>query len=494
VTPERWQQVNALFHAVVDRAPSERQAVLDATARSDPGLAADVRSLLAAHESGGWLEQPAWAVAPELMFDPAPALPRGTQAGPYRIEREIGRGGMGIVYEAEDTRLLRRVALKALPAPVARDPVGRERLMREARAAAALSHPGIATVYALDEIDGTLYLVSELVRGETLRTEVRRGPLPAERLRATLGELAAGLAAAHAAGIVHRDFKPENIIRCADGRVKILDFGLARSTGPAAVTELALTESGTAIGTPGYMAPEQLAGGPVDARADVFAFGVVAWELATGVHPFGTSAAEILGRVTDAVGGRHPTTGPAFPVPGLDGIVRRCLARNPAERYPSAVELSRTLAEMELPAAPAGRTVGPDRSLFWWQLHQGCLAVVVASMPVACWFVRRHEALVGSTIFLGVLALATIAVATRLNLLFTARAHRDRLGAQHARVRRSLVAVEAMLALILTVAAALVAGENDPLAAVLVGLAAGTAVSLWFIEPATTSAAMGEEE
>jgi eukaryotic-like serine/threonine-protein kinase len=493
VTPERWRQVNALFHAAVDRAPAERQALLDDTARSDPALAADVRSLLDAHDSGEWLERPAWALAPELMVDPAPALQPGSQAGPYRIEREIGRGGMGIVYEAEDTRLRRRVALKALPAPYARDPIRRERLTREARAAAALAHPNIATVHALDEIDGTLYLVSELVRGETLRDEIRRGPLAAGRLRATLAELSGGLAAAHAAGIVHRDFKPENLIRCADGRVKILDFGLARTTDPAAVTEQALTEAGVALGTPGYMAPEQLAGGHVDARADVFAFGVVAWELSTGVHPFGTSPAELLGRVTDAVGGRLlPTDGARIPIGGLDRILRRCLARDPADRYPSAVELSGALAQLETAVEPAHRAP-PDRALFWWQFHQVCLAVVVAAMPVACWFVRRHEALVGSIVFLGVLALATVAVAIRLNLLFTSRAHPHRVGAQQAHARGTLVAVEGTLALILTIAAALVAGENDPLAAVLVGLAAGAVVSLAFIEPATTSAAMGEE-
>ena len=167
----------------------------------------------------------------------------------------------------------------------------RERLTREARAAASLTHPSIATIYALEELDGSLYLVSELVRGQTLRDELARGPLPPERLLPTLIELASGLAAAHAAGIVHRDFKPENIVRCLDGRVKILDFGLAR----LAASEPRLTQTGTALGTPGYMPPEQLAGQDVDARTDVFAFGVVAWELATGVHPLGASAAELHG-------------------------------------------------------------------------------------------------------------------------------------------------------------------------------------------------------
>jgi predicted Ser/Thr protein kinase len=496
VTPERWRQVNELFHAAVDRGPSERQELLETTARSDPALAAHVRSLLAAHASGDWLEQPAWAVAPELMLDDVPAFGPGARVGPYRIEGELGRGGMGVVYEAEDTRLRRRVALKALPAPYARHAVRRERLMREARAAAALAHPNIGTIYALDEFDGTLFLVSELVRGETLRAEVRRGPLPAEQLGRTLAELASGLAAAHAAGIVHRDFKPENIIRCPDGRVKILDFGLARMSDPGAVTELSLTEDGVALGTPGYMAPEQLAGHHVDARADVFAFGVVGWELSTGLHPFGASQAELLARMTDAIEGRQVATGgAAIPIPGLEAVLRRCLCRDPADRYLSAVELSSALQRLDGTGGGLIPSVGhPDRPLFWWQVHQTSVAVVLASMPVACWFVRRSAALLGSTIFLVVLALATIGVAIRLNLLFTSRANRPRLRTQRARVHWPLMVVEVLLALILSCAAALVAGAHDALAAVLVTLAAGTVVSLAFIEPATTAAALGDQE
>jgi hypothetical protein len=497
VTPERWRQVNELFHAAVERTPAERRVLLDVTARSDPELAADVQSLLAAHDSGHWLEQPAWSAAPELLLEADGVFEAGTLAGPYRIEREIGRGGMGIVYEAEDVRLRRRVALKAIPAPFARDPVRRERLMREARAAAALSHPAVATVYALDEIDGTLCLVSELVRGETLREEIRRGPLQADRLRATLAELASGLAAAHAGGIVHRDFKPENIIRCADGHVKILDFGLARTTDQGAVTELALTQAGIALGTPGYMAPEQLAGRSVDARADVFAFGVVGWELSTGSHPFGVHAVVIAGSSDEAFEHEtHSTAIAAIPIPGLDGILRRCLCRDPADRYASAVEVSAALGQLDSRGAPEPDASGArhDRALSWWQLHQVSMSGVVAAAPVAGWFVRRSEAMPGSAIFLASLALATIAVAIRLNLLFTSRTQRSRLRAQRARVFRSLVWAETALSLLLAAAAALVAGAHDALAAVLVGLATVTLVSLWFIEPATTAAALGDND
>jgi hypothetical protein len=436
-------------------------------------------------------------VAPELILDADGPLRVGAVAGPYRIVREIGRGGMGVVYEAEDTRLRRAVALKALPAGYAADPVRRERLTREARAAAALAHPNIATIFALDELEGSLFLVSELVQGRTLREEVREGPLPGDRLQRTLVELASGLAAAHAAGIVHRDFKPENIIRCDDGRVKILDFGLARSQGEAAPTELRLTQNGTALGTPGYMPPEQLSGLDVDARADVFAFGVVAWELATGSHPYGASAAELLARVADLMDdGRAGPTAVALPVPGLEPILRRCLRRNAAERYASALEL---LPALEALGRQASEAVVPSHAderrataVWWWQVHQGAMAAVVASMPVACWFLRGWDRSTGSKLFLAALALATISATIRLNLLFTARVSPAHLLDHYARVFRGLAVVEGLLGLLLLASAALVAGPLDALAALLVTLAVAMLASLAIIEPATTRAAFGE--
>ena len=495
VTPERWQQVNELFHAASDLGPAAREALLEQTALTDTELVAEVRSLLAMHKPDDrFLEQPAWAVAPTLAFD-EPLTQPGTMTGPYRIVREIGRGGMGVVYEAEDTRLRRPVALKALPSEYTTDPVRRERLTREARAAAALTHPAIATIFALDELDGALYLVSELVRGETLREELARGPVAVEHLLPTLVELSEGLAAAHAAGIVHRDFKPENIVRCTDGRVKILDFGLAR----APTAEPRLTQTGLALGTPGYMPPEQLKGQDVDARTDVFAFGVVAWELATGMHPFGASTAELLSRMTDLLEGRAVTTvGAPLPIPGLESILRRCLRRDPAERYASAGPLVEDLQALRQsgaqPAALLSSAQPPGRSLWWWQVHQGVIAAVIASMPVVTWFVRNWNRPMGSPLFLAVLALATISVTIRLNLLFTSRVNFPHLREQRRRVYRAMATVEAILGVLLLVAAALVAGGSDALASVLVTLAVATVASLGVIEPATTAAARIEEE
>ena len=491
MTPERWRQVNDLFHAVVELHGAARQSLLDRTAAIDAELAAEVRSLLAVHQSSGgaFLEKPAWEVAPTLALgDNAPAA-AGDMVGPYRVIKEIGRGGMGVVFEAEDTRLQRFVAFKALPAEFAKDPARRERLTREARAAAALTHPAIATIFALEELDGSLYLVSELVRGETLREELARGPLPPDRLMPTLMELAAGLAAAHAAGIVHRDFKPENIVRCTDGHVKIVDFGLARLVAG----EPRLTQTGVAIGTPGYMPPEQLGGLDVDARTDVFAFGVVAWELATGQHPLGGSAAEMLERMAHLLEGRSViATGTPLPVAGLDDIVRRCIRRNPADRYPSAGSI---VPALEALVRPGGRDSGvhlrrePSTALWWWQFHQGILAMVIAAMPVAVWFVRGWDRTIGARLFLAVLALSTVSVTIRLNLLFTSRVNLAQLGAQRARVYPPMAAVEALLGGILLVAAALVAGAHDGLASVLVTLAVATVASLGIIEPATTASA-----
>jgi protein kinase-like protein len=492
VTPERWRQINELFHEVTGLDAAARDDLLATTARTDPELAAEVRSLLAAHKpDDGFLEQPAWAVAPTLAFD-EPLAREGAMAGPYRIIREIGRGGMGVVYEAEDTRLRRSVALKALPSEYTTDPVRRERLTREARAAAALAHPSIATIFALDELDGALYLVSELVRGETLREELARAPIAADRLLATLIDLASGLAAAHDAGIVHRDFKPENIVRCTDGRVKILDFGLAR----AAASEPRLTQTGLALGTPGYMPPEQLTGQDVDARADVFAFGVVAWELATGAHPFGASAAQMLEHMTDLLEGRAITTiGAPLPIPGLELILRRCLRRSPAERYPSARPVLEALQELRVSGAQPVVATSPvpvettSRALGWWQVHQAVIAAVIASMPVATWFVRGWDRQKGSWLFLAVLGLATISVTIRLNLFFTSRVNLPHLGEQRRRVYGTMAGAEAILGILLLVSAALVAGGNDALASVLVTLAVATMASLGVIEPATTAAA-----
>jgi eukaryotic-like serine/threonine-protein kinase len=466
VTPERWQQVSALFQQVMEADPAERARMLRDASAGDPDLRREVESLLAAHhQSGTFLDEPAWGVAAHLILDDGSLA--GSQVGPYRVLEEVGRGGMGVVYAAEDPRLQRIVALKALPSEWAADPRRRERLRREARAAAALSHPAIATIFALEEIDGALYLVSELVRGRTLRAELADGPLPPDRLLPTLCDIAAAMTAAHAQGIVHRDLKPENIVRRTDGQIKILDFGLARSEGHADSPDPRLTEAGLPIGTPGYMAPEQAAGLEADERSDIFAFGVLAWELATGAHPMA------------------PETGARPAPPVLASIIGRCLQARREDRYRSAEALCQ-----DLRALGAGEATLTGRAQWWWRFHQAALSILAAAAPIAAWAARgsigRPQ---GSWLFYSVLMLATVSVTLRLNLLFTARVHPASLGAQRGRVFPALAASDTLLAAALAGAALLLAGAHDALGAVLVILAIVLVASLAMVEPATTRAA-----
>ena len=483
---ERWKQIAALFHAALELDPQARAVFVREAGRTDPALGREVESLLRAHDSStGFLETPAWGVAPELMFEDQELTLAGRTLGPYKVLEEVGRGGMGIVYAAEDTRLGRKVALKALPPDYTSDPARRERLRREARAAASLTHPSIATVFALEELDGGLYIVSELVRGRTLRDELSDGPLPPDRLRATLLDIADALAAAHSAGIVHRDLKPENIIRCPDGRVKILDFGLARPANEASgPTVTRLTVPGAAAGTPGYMAPDQLAGGTIDPRADFFAFGVLATELATGEHPFGPDSAAMVERMAQLMNGESLPHSGTWSAPELQQIVRRCLRAAPGERYPSGTALAAALR-----AARPGQPASGQSSLWWWQFHQVAIALALVGMPGAAWAARQAiTAPAGSRLFFAALMLATVSVTARMNLVFTSRVHPAGLGRQRARIFPWVIGVDAALALLM-IAAALMLQGRDALAGLMITLGTIILLSLAFIEPATTRAA-----
>src|SRR3954462_4766897 len=281
MTTEQQRRVARLFEAAVDLESSRVASFVAAEAADDAAVRSEVLSLLASHSrAGAFLQQPIADAAPELFGDD-PALAPGTTVGPYAIVRELGRGGMGRVYLATDSRLGRTVALKALAPDLLRDPAQRERLRREARAAASLSHPGICTVYALEEVDGELYIATELVDGRTLREEITSGQRRMRDVLSVALELAMALAAAHAAGIVHRDLKPENVMRTRDGRLKVLDFGLARiepsRSPPGFLTAGAppVTRAGIVSWQPAYMVPEQIEGGNIDARTEVFAFGVL---------------------------------------------------------------------------------------------------------------------------------------------------------------------------------------------------------------------------
>lgn len=304
-------------------------------------------------------------------------LTPGTRLGPYEILSQLGAGGMGEVYKARDSRLSRDVALKILPSGVAGDPSRRARFESEARSASALNHPGIVAVYDIGQSDNSLYIVTEVVDGATLRDS------RPETLRKQIdvgAQVAEALAAAHAKGITHRDLKPDNIMVARDGRAKILDFGLAKNAGPISqkdTTHMAVnSEPGALMGTVGYMSPEQARGGTADARSDIFSFGAVLYELLSGNRAFtGDSAVEILSSILKSDPPELPSTVPN----GLKQIVHRCVEKEPEQRFQSAKDLAFALrasvGESSSGLGPAAipPLVAP-RVKVWWKWAAAGLA------------------------------------------------------------------------------------------------------------------------
>jgi len=293
-------------------------------------------------------------------------LEPGKQIGPYEIVSLLGAGGMGEVYRTRDTRLGRTVALKILPPSVAADPVRRQRFEQEARAASALNHPNIISVFDVGSDGESSYIVSELIEGESLRDMIQRGPLTQSRAVDLSGQVADGLAAAHSAGIVHRDLKPENIMVTRDGRAKILDFGLAKQNAPAPRVKdetalLTLTSPGAILGTASYMSPEQVRGDEIDYRSDIFSLGLVLYECLVGRRCFERpTAAEVM----TAILREDPPELPETVSPSLRQIVQHCLEKEPERRYHSARDLAFALRTVtisgsrpsgSLPAMPAAR-------------------------------------------------------------------------------------------------------------------------------------------
>ena len=321
-------------------------------------------------------------------------LAPGSRLDSYEIIAPLGAGGMGEVYRARDATLKRDVAIKVLPEYWSRDPERLRRFEQEAQATAALNHPNIVSIFHVGQYDGSPYIVTELLQGETLRERLRKGPM---RLREVLDhgvELARGLAAAHDAGIVHRDLKPENIWVTKDGRIKILDFGLAKldpakaaSTDGETVSLEPQSHPGQVLGTVGYMSPEQVRGQPADARSDIFAVGVILYEMLTGKPAFrkATSAdtmSAILNEDPPAVSQLAPTV-----PPGLQRIVNRCLAKNPAQRLQHASDLEFALESL---SDSSGSTVtgvheaAPSRRWIWLAAA-AAVAIAIAAALVMWW-------------------------------------------------------------------------------------------------------------
>ncbi len=281
-------------------------------------------------------------------------LSPGTQLGPYEVQTLVGVGGMGEVYRARDTRLNRTVALKILPSQVAADPSRRQRFEQEARAASALNHPNIVSVYDIGEQAGLAYIVSELIEGESLREVLQRGPLPISRVIDVAGQVASALAEAHAAGIVHRDLKPENIMLTRDGRAKILDFGLAKQIGPVSggshpdAPTATQTVAGMVMGTAAYMSPEQIRAEPVDYRSDIFSFGLVLYECIAAKMPFERATSV---ETMAAILREDPAELPETVSPALREIVWHCLEKEPQRRFHSARDLGFALRTVSSSAA-----------------------------------------------------------------------------------------------------------------------------------------------
>jgi len=377
---------------------------------------------------------------------------------------------MGRVYLATDARLGRTVALKAIAPQFVGDASHQERLRREARVAAGLSHPGICTVFALEEIDGALYIASEFVDGRTLRADIaeRRRPASADVMRVAR-ELASALAYAHARGVVHRDLKPENVMLTADGHVKILDFGLARFDASARPqTGGFVTRPGVIVGTPAYMAPEQMHGGVADARADVFAFGVVVSEYASGAHPSLEQPRWLDGRVAE--------------------IVSRCLRTQPSERFGSAVDLA---AALDLAAADAAPT---ERHAAWWRTHQIAIVALYAVAATLAWQIKewtKTDPSISTALFFALGAASTIGALLRGHVVFTQRVNRAGLASERMRAGRATRLVDVFVSVMLFADGLLI--TDRPLPSVMtLSLGLGILLAALVVEPATTRAAFGE--
>lgn len=328
-------------------------------------------------------------------------LAAGTKAGPYEVVASIGAGGMGEVYRARDTRLGRDVALKFLPEGFARETDRLHRFEQEARAVAALNHPNILAVFDIGKLDGSPYLVSELLEGESLRAVLDRGALPQRKTIEYGVQIAQGLAAAHDKGIVHRDLKPENIFVTHDGRIKILDFGLAKlvqdpgadDAEPDSVTRTSSshTAAGMVMGTASYMAPEQVRGQVADPRTDIFAFGAMLYEMLSGRRAFrrdtpAETMTAVLREDPPELSGAALTISPA-----LDRIIRRCLEKNLEQRFQSARDLSFALSALSGSDATGAARINEAPRKPPFKIWIGVAAAVAASC-VATWFAARRPA------------------------------------------------------------------------------------------------------
>ena len=341
MTPDRWQQVKEIFNSAIAYRPEERSLFISQACSGDEGLRSEVESLIASHEeTGSFIDKPAFAAAAVLLANERAELRAGQTIASYEVISFISRGGMGEVYLAEDKRLGRKVALKLLPSSFTTDADRLRRFEQEARAASALNHPNIITIYEIREAAGSHVIATEFVEGETLRQRLSRSALTLSETLNIAIQVADALSAAHKAGIIHRDVKPENIMLRPDGYVKVLDFGLAKlseEATPAVAAEAPTiqvrTGSGIVIGTAGYMSPEQARGLGVDHRSDIFSLGAVIYEMLARRKPFeGDTPSDTLAAILKIE--PPPLSRVVKGVPSeLVRIVNKSLRKDREERY-----------------------------------------------------------------------------------------------------------------------------------------------------------------
>ena len=349
-TPESMQQLEDLFHQAAGLDPRERADFIARLRASQPKLAAAVESLIAAHENpDSPIDSPAFAPAGHFIEESQPALAPGQIMGHYKILSPLGKGGMGEVFLAKDTKLDRQVALKLLPAQFTNHKDLLRRFILEAKAASSLNHPNIITIHEIGELEGVHFIATEFIDGLTLKQEMRRGRLKLANVLDVAIQTASALQAAHAAGLVHRDIKPENVMLRPDGYVKILDFGLAKltqksgpmdSAGSEAGTMLSgHTKPGTVMGTYDYMSPEQARGQDLDQRTDVFSFGIVLYEMVAGRRPFAAATSlDTLVSILQVEPAPLDEYAPETPAE-LQRIISKALRKNREERYQTIKDL-----------------------------------------------------------------------------------------------------------------------------------------------------------
>lgn len=414
LTPERWAQIEELFHRAADCSPEGRPALLDGACHNDPELRREVEALLSCEENPGDSVQ---AVV-RSQFDAFGFPLRGETISHYRILGGLGGGGMGLVYSAEDLKLGRRVALKFLPEESAQDPAALGRFEREARSASALEHPNICPIYEFGEHEGQPFLVMQLLEGQTLRESISAaGPgkagLELEALLDIAIQILNGLDAAHKKNIIHRDIKPANIFVTSQGQAKILDFGLAklapavmraeddtewdwvadrgaqeapRKAMSPATSDPFLSRTGVAMGTAGYMSPEQVRGERLDQRTDLFSFGLVLYEMTTGRRAFaGDTGPALQEAILTQAPGPARQLNPKLP-PKLEEIIDRALEKHREARYQTASEMRSDLESLRQDMQPRPETFPP------WAAVGGIIAVFLVG--VVLWYVKRPSSIV----------------------------------------------------------------------------------------------------